>query len=184
VSANSLGGSSILPANSKRRVTPSAWLVEAVKGTKPGKALDLGMGEGRNSLYLAAQGWVVTGVDLSDFAVTVARQQAQQSGVAYTALAADLDTWDFGQQRWDLVVSMWEPDVAWAKKIVGSLKPDGLLVREAGLGSMDEDALRKVFVPLRVLRWEVRIENTNDFKASGWGSKVSLTVARMIAQKP
>jgi 2-polyprenyl-3-methyl-5-hydroxy-6-metoxy-1,4-benzoquinol methylase len=90
--------------------------VEAVKGTKPGKALDFGMGEGRNSLYLAAQGWEVTGVDLSDFAVTVARQQAQQSGVAYTALAADLDTWDFGQQRWDLVVSMWEPDVAWAKR--------------------------------------------------------------------
>ena len=38
-------------------------------GKTPGSALDPGMGQGRNALYLAAHGWRVTGVDLSDTAI-------------------------------------------------------------------------------------------------------------------
>ena len=42
---------------------PSKLLVETVRGRAPGSALDLGTGEGRNAIYLAEQGWKVTGVD-------------------------------------------------------------------------------------------------------------------------
>jgi 2-polyprenyl-3-methyl-5-hydroxy-6-metoxy-1,4-benzoquinol methylase len=45
---------------------PSRLLVDAIQGRTPGRALDLGMGEGRNAIFLAQQGWQVTGVDLSD----------------------------------------------------------------------------------------------------------------------
>ncbi len=48
---------------------PNALLMETVKRQKPGKALDLGMGQGRNSIYLAMNGWEVTGVDIADEAV-------------------------------------------------------------------------------------------------------------------
>ena len=39
------------------RREPSRLLVEAIAGRKPGRAIDLGMGEGRNAIYLAQQGW-------------------------------------------------------------------------------------------------------------------------------
>ena len=42
---------------------PNAFLVEATRGRKPGKVLDVGTGQGRNSLYLAQHGWAVTGFD-------------------------------------------------------------------------------------------------------------------------
>jgi len=45
---------------------PNAFLVEVTRIRKPGKALDVGMGQGRNSIYLARRGWDVTGFDASD----------------------------------------------------------------------------------------------------------------------
>ena len=40
------------------------FLAERIKGRKPGTALDIGIGEGRNALFLATQGWEVTGFNL------------------------------------------------------------------------------------------------------------------------
>jgi 2-polyprenyl-3-methyl-5-hydroxy-6-metoxy-1,4-benzoquinol methylase len=37
-----------------------------VEARKPGRALDIGMGQGRNSVFLALKGWDVTGFDISD----------------------------------------------------------------------------------------------------------------------
>ena len=58
--------------------SPNALLVDAVRGRRPGTALDLGMGQGRNALFLAQQGWTVTGVDISDVALSQARLQAEK----------------------------------------------------------------------------------------------------------
>ncbi len=49
----------------KFRTTPSRLLVEAAERRKPGKALDVAMGQGRNSVYVARLGWEVTGFDAS-----------------------------------------------------------------------------------------------------------------------
>src|SRR6188768_3099174 len=51
---------------SLRNAQSSEFLAAVIKGLKPGTALDLGIGQGRNAIYLAAQGWDVTGVDISD----------------------------------------------------------------------------------------------------------------------
>jgi 2-polyprenyl-3-methyl-5-hydroxy-6-metoxy-1,4-benzoquinol methylase len=45
---------------------PSALLVEAVEGRAPGRTLDVAMGQGRNTLFLAQRGWSVTGFDVSE----------------------------------------------------------------------------------------------------------------------
>ena len=43
---------------------PEALVVKAAETRRPGKALDLACGLGRNALYLAANGWQVTAVDV------------------------------------------------------------------------------------------------------------------------
>lgn len=58
---------------------PNPQLVKEAGGLKPGKALDLGCGEGADSLWLAEQGWTVTAVDVSAVALERAKEHAQGS---------------------------------------------------------------------------------------------------------
>ncbi len=51
-----------------------------VEGRNPGRALDIGMGQGRNAVYLATQGWDVTGFDPSSEGVRIARSNAEKAG--------------------------------------------------------------------------------------------------------
>lgn len=62
---------------------------------EPGRALDLGCGEGGDAVWLAEHGWTVTGVDLSPTAVSRGSAAAAERGVAdrVTLVAADLTTW-------------------------------------------------------------------------------------------
>lgn len=48
---------------------PNRWVVEELGSARPGSAVDLACGEGRNALWLAARGWRVTGVDFSAVAL-------------------------------------------------------------------------------------------------------------------
>ena len=69
-----------------RTTKPNAFLAEALGDLRPGKALDLGMGLGRNSIFLAQKGWDVTGIDLSEVAIAAAQQRARQLGVHIKAI--------------------------------------------------------------------------------------------------
>lgn len=55
---------------------PNMWVEQEVAGLAPGRALDLACGEGRNSIWLAALGWQVTGVDFSAAALAKAETLA------------------------------------------------------------------------------------------------------------
>ena len=55
---------------------PNRLLTEAVQGVKPGAALDVGMGQGRNAVWLATRGWQVTGFDVAGEGLRLAREQA------------------------------------------------------------------------------------------------------------
>src|SRR5699024_221640 len=56
-------------------------LVELAGGLTPGRALDLGSGEGADSIWLAQQGWSVTGIDISTVAVERATAVARELGL-------------------------------------------------------------------------------------------------------
>ena len=110
---------------------PSRFLMKMVEGRKPGAALDVMMGQGRNALYLASQGWAVTGVDISDEGIRQARDAAARRGLRIDAINADIATWDWGKERWDLVVLIYSgcgPEMA--EKVRESLKPGGIVVVE------------------------------------------------------
>lgn len=111
---------------------PNQLLVSAVKGRKPGAALDVAMGQGRNAIYLASQGWKVTGVDISDEGIRIARENASKQKQKLETINADMETWDFGKDRWDLVTLIYAgDDVKQIEKIKASLRKGGLFVVES-----------------------------------------------------
>jgi SAM-dependent methyltransferase len=81
---------------------PNARLVEVVEGLPTGSALDLGCGEGGDSLWLAAQGWRVTGVDIAQTALDRASAAAQAAGLTIELQRHDLAL-DFPTGTFDLV---------------------------------------------------------------------------------
>ena len=62
---------------------PNRFLPELVSGLQPGRALDLACGEGRNAIWLARNGWDVTGVDFSPVAIEKAWQLADDADVEW-----------------------------------------------------------------------------------------------------
>ena len=140
---------------------PNRLLIDTVRAEKPGAALDVAMGQGRNALYLASQGWHVTGVDMSDVGIRQAREEASRRGLALETVDANLDTYDFGTERYDLVTMIYAGnDAAWIDKAKRSLKPHGLFVME--YFADDKLIPRQVFDGYEILRDEV-VEDTPDW---------------------
>lgn len=57
---------------------PNARLVEVVSALPPGRALDVGCGEGADAIWLAERGWQVRAVDVSQAALQRARDAAAE----------------------------------------------------------------------------------------------------------
>jgi len=70
----------------------------------PGTALDLGCGAGQNALWLARQGWRVTGIDIAPTAIRSARSEAALLNIEVEFLVADLTSWQ-PERAYDLVIS-------------------------------------------------------------------------------
>lgn len=82
---------------------PNQFLPPEVADLAPGTAVDLACGEGRNAVWLATQGWTVTGVDFSEVGIEKGRGLAQQHGVEVDWVVADATTWRPPVQGFDLV---------------------------------------------------------------------------------
>lgn len=106
---------------------PNRLLVDTVKGKKPGRALDVMTGQGRNAIYLATQGWKVTGVDISSEGLRITRETAAARGVTVDTVETDVDHYDFGQARWDLVTMIYAGKSA---ELIAKIKPS---IRRGGL---------------------------------------------------
>lgn len=81
---------------------PNRYLVEEVADLAPGRALDLASGEGRNSIWLARQGWRVTGVDFSEAGMAKARRHS--GGLEIDWIVADLEEYSPEPGAFDLVI--------------------------------------------------------------------------------
>lgn len=67
--------------NDKSWSPASSTLRTALNGVVPGRALDLGAGDGRNAVWLAGRGWHVTAMDFSAAALEIGRERAFAEGV-------------------------------------------------------------------------------------------------------
>jgi SAM-dependent methyltransferase len=167
---------------------PNALLVEVAGRLAPGRALDLGMGEGRNARYLAQRGWDVTGVDVSGEGV---RQAREAGGVQ--VVHQSVEEFDMGREAWDLIVGMYVHGVLLraSERIVAALQVGGLLVVEGfhrdvmalglkgmtgGLLGYQTNALLRHFLALRVERYEDRVAMAD------W-RRMEAPIVRMVARK-
>jgi SAM-dependent methyltransferase len=168
---------------------PNAFLVEMTKRLTPGKALDVGMGQGRNAVYLAQQGWEVTGFDPADQAVAAAQDLARRQGVKLTTFVLRDDQFDFGTEQWDLIVLSYVGVRRVVSRVHQALRPGGFVVVEgfhrdaaktAAIGGgvvFDTNELLHVFERLRIVRYE-DAEGIGDFGLR------NTRLVRLCAQKP
>jgi SAM-dependent methyltransferase len=82
---------------------PNRFLVAEVADLRPGTALDLACGVGRNAVWLAEHGWRVTAVDFSGVALGMARSLAAARGVPVDWIEGDVVTWAAPARGYDLV---------------------------------------------------------------------------------
>jgi SAM-dependent methyltransferase len=114
--------------------TPPDVLVELVKGgrIRPCRAVDLGCGTGSYAIWLAGQGFDVTGIDSSPTAIGIAREKLEQTGASCRFIVADLlgdlrdidGKFDFGYD-WELLHHIMPADRATYVKNVRTLLNPG-----------------------------------------------------------
>lgn len=117
---------------------PSPFLsdnVDLIKRLVPGRrALDIACGEGRNSIFLAKQGFDVTAVDISDCGIKKARRWAEDDGLSIDFRIEDLDGYILSDD-YDLIINfnfLLRPLLVDASS---RLSPNGVLVVDTILDS-------------------------------------------------
>lgn len=157
---------------------PNAFLVQIVGGLKPGDALDYAMGEGRNALYLAKLGWQVWGFDQADAAVGLAQKRAKELGLTLRAEAVRDSQYEFGKERFDLILFSWSMPLVPVQRVVDALKPGGVVVMECGADFVGRNEMLKMFDALRVERYEIVVAKSDFY------DRRETEVVRMVARKP
>jgi ubiquinone/menaquinone biosynthesis C-methylase UbiE len=168
--------------------TANQHLIDTVKARKKtGTALDLAMGQGRNAVFLATKGWKVTGVDISDEGIRLAKEAAAKAGTRITAVQSEIDKFDLGKDKWDLVTLIYAgDDPGTLERIKPSVRKGGLVVIEffhksttagSGIGGFADGQLAAAFADWKIVKDEV-VEDVAD-----WGLR-KVKLVRFAAQKP
>ena len=181
---------------------PNRFLVSQAHRLRPGMAvLSVADGEGRNGVWLAAQGMKVTSVDGSHVALDKARALAQERGVSLETIRADLVDWDWGNEVWDVVVAIF---IQFAgprlrpllfQRALRSLRPGGLLILQGyatgqlayGTGGpphienlYTEDQLRNELADFEILH----LHSHDSELSEGSGHQGMSALIDVVAQRP
>lgn len=174
---------------------PSPFLMEILASlplsTEKRTALDIGSGNGRNSVYAAEMGYLVHAVDLSAEGIEQTRQKASLKDLSIHTHQESIRTFDLGFERYDLILLIDFPfasDDLWAK-IKRGLKPGGIVIVKAVTTlqpHQDDETLDYVFLDYGRLKKAFKgfrvIKDTEGPAGTLWGGRKIM--ARYAAQKP
>jgi len=115
---------------------PVSLLKSHVGVLKKGKALDIAMGEGRNSVFLASQGFEVEGMDGSAIAIERANALAKEKGVTVSAKTQNLDFFLMPLMKYDtIVMTYFRPQSRFFSEVRRGLVAGGTFALEAYTGA-------------------------------------------------
>jgi len=144
------------------------------------KVLDVGMGEGRNAVFLARKGYTVVGVDISAVAVNKAKKLADEFGVRINTFVSSMQKFNPAPSSYDAIICFYYVDRDLNRKLVEWLKPGGILIYEShgilqkqvpGNESYDDIYLLKpgelltMFKGMKILKYEEPL-HVGEFTAS------------------
>ncbi len=165
---------------------PNGTLVNEIIGHEPGRALDVGAGEGGDAVWLAEQGWQVTANDVSARALDRVTAEARRRGLSIETNHADANALDpFGQAKFDLGLGPLRldraPDRRAVRHLIDAVAPGGTLL----VVSHDLEPMRTPIDTSRVSRAfdpdaYVRVEDVADGLAESldWDIEVHETRSR------
>ena len=109
---------------------PVEFLGEHIDLLPRGKALDIAMGEGRNAVFLAKNGFTVDGCDISEIAIKKALDLAKENNVTVRAYVADLETYKLPQNTYDVIACFYYLQRDLVPQMKEALKPGGMIIYE------------------------------------------------------
>ena len=115
---------------------PNAWFANKLDELKPGKILLPAEGEGRNAVYAATKGWIVTAFDQSVEGKKKALKLAVEKGVEIEYNIHDLTQFEDKKEHFDAIALIFvhmpaEIRTTVHQNLLKSLKPGGHLILEA-----------------------------------------------------
>jgi predicted O-methyltransferase YrrM len=136
----------------------------------------------------------VTAFDISEKGLEVARRNAAQAGVRVETVRSSAQDFDFGRERWDLIVVSYAPipyeDGGLLKRIRESVKPGGLVLvdnpvlmhgPEAAMprvpGDLKRGELPLLFPGFQILQYSEAEDTTEWFH-------MKVLMGRLLARKP
>ena len=145
-------------------VEPHKLLGEIARKLNPGQALDLACGTGRNSIFLAENGWEVTAIDNSAVGIDIARNRAEQKGLKINFIVADLEKSEFAIEpvAYDLICDFYYLQLDLFAKMKNGVRPGGIIIstihihghgEEHGRFDLREGELLGVFSDMEILHY-------------------------------
>jgi tellurite methyltransferase len=164
---------------------PARFLVDNVHLLPKGRVLDIAMGTGRNTIYLAGMGFEVEGVDISKEAVDVAVRSAQKQGVCIGAKVVDLEGgYRIQEGAYDVIICFYYLQRSLIPSIKNGLRSGGVLIYETY--TVDQIRLGKPRNPDYLLKHYELLDMFREFKCLRYREGVfegAKAIASMVAQK-
>lgn len=144
---------------------PVPFLEENIPILRKGKALDVAIGEGRNGVYLATQGFDVMGLDISEKGLEKAHALAAKNNVTIQTKVVDLETVELEPNSYDLILCTYYMNRGLYKKFYDALKPGGMVLVETynidylkyrkfnPKWALNTNELLDIFKGMRILRY-------------------------------
>ena len=162
---------------------PIPFLKENISLLPKNKALDLAMGEGRNGVYLATQGFDVLGLDISPIGLNKAQQLAKYFNTTIQTQVVDLENYQLEKNSYDVIVCTYYLQRDLFDQIKDSLKPGGMVLIE----TFNTDYLKYSRFPKKyLLKHNELLEIFKDFKVIRYQiyDDGKEAFSSIIAQKP
>jgi len=164
----------------------SPFLVENISLLPKGKALDIAMGNGRNTIYLTEMGFDAEGVDVSEEAVKNALERAKSAGVNINAYVKDIEAGNYiiEKNAYDVIVCFNYLHRPLMPRIKDGLKKGGMVVYQTY--TIDQLQFGKPSNPDFLLKYNELLEVFSDFRCLRYYEGITdsrKAVAGIIAQK-